>query len=105
MVLGIVRNRWHVPVQLAGTVIAVLSWFLGHAHGGRQFAPNIHANFASILMLMLVSQVGIGAYLKLHIERGINGRIRPKIVTLHGVLGKAMPVVAWVQMCFGGITA
>lgn len=105
MVLGMVRNRWHVPVQLVGSTIAVLSWFLGHAHGGRQFAPNIHADFASVLMLLLAAQVGVGVFLKLHIERGFMGRIRPKIVTLHGVLGKAMPVVAWVQMCFGGITA
>lgn len=27
------------------------------------------------------------------------------IVPIHGVLGKAMPVAAWVQMLFGGITA
>lgn len=34
-----VRNRWHVPTQVVGTVIAILAWFLGHNHGGRQFAP------------------------------------------------------------------
>lgn len=50
-------------------------------------------------------QVGIGIYLKLHIERGIHGRVRCKVVLLHGVLGKVMPVVAWTQMLFGGITA
>ena len=26
MVLGIVRSRWHVPVQVLGTVIAVMGW-------------------------------------------------------------------------------
>ncbi|KAL7276822.1 hypothetical protein RUND412_000163 [Rhizina undulata] len=105
MVLGIVRSRWHVPVQVVGTVVAVMGWFLGHAHKGRQFASNIHASFANSLMTMLVVQVGLGIYLKLHLERGIHAQIRRFAVLLHGILGKAMPLVAWVQMLFGGITA
>ncbi|KAF8443531.1 hypothetical protein BGX38DRAFT_1199654 [Terfezia claveryi] len=105
MVLGIVKNRWHVPTQVVGAVVAILSWFLGHNHGGRQFAPNIHASFASTLMSLLMMQIGVGVYLKLHMEKGIHGKVRKKVVLLHGVLGKVMPVVAWVQMLFGGITA
>lgn len=105
MVLGIVRSRWHVPVQVLGTAIAVMGWFLGHAHKGRQFAPNIHAAFASSLMLMLASQVAIGVYLKLHLERGWHAEMRLYVVKLHGVVGKLMPLVAWTQMLFGGITA
>jgi hypothetical protein len=50
-------------------------------------------------------QVGLGVYLKLHIEKGINGRIRRFIKPCHGVLGKAIPVLSWTQMLFGGITA
>lgn len=105
MVLGIVRSRWHVPVQVLGTAIAVMGWFLGHAHKGRKFAPNIHSAFASSLMTMLVGQVGFGVYLKLHLERGVHGRVRPWVVKLHGVVGKLMPLVSWTQMLFGGITA
>lgn len=105
MVLGIVRSRWHVPVQVIGTIFAVLAFFMGHAHKGRQFAKNIHAAFANSLMLMLVIQVVLGAYLKLHLNKGINGRIRRYVVLGHGVLGKVMPIVSWVQMLFGGITA
>lgn len=105
VVLGIVRSRWHVPVQVVGSVLAVLGWFLGHAHKGRQFARNIHASFASSLMLMLIIQVGLGIYLKLHLEKGIHGRIRRSVVFGHGIIGKVMPVVSWVQMLFGGITA
>ena len=56
-------------------------------------------------MLLLVVQVSVGVYLKFHLERGFHGRIRLKFVAAHGVLGKAMPVFAWVQMLFGGITA
>lgn len=56
-------------------------------------------------MFFLAAQVMLGIYLKLHIERGIHGRIRRVFVILHGVLGKAMPVLSWVQMLFGGITA
>lgn len=56
-------------------------------------------------MLMLMTQVVLGIYLKLHLSKGINGKVRWLIVILHGVLGKAMPVVSWAQMLFGGITA
>lgn len=99
----IVRSRWHVPVQVVGTVIAVVGYFLGHAHKGRQFAPNVHHSFANWLMLMLAAQVGLGFYLKLHLEKGGQGRIRWIFVLAHGVLGKIMPVVSWTQMLFGGI--
>ncbi|EGE03923.1 integral membrane protein [Trichophyton equinum CBS 127.97] len=105
MVLGIVRSRYHVPVQVVGTAVAILAYFLGHLHKGRQFAPNIHASFANSLMLMLVVQVVLGVYLKLHIERGFHGRIRRYVVVTHGVVGKIMPLVSWIQMVFGGITA
>ncbi|KAI9924403.1 hypothetical protein ASPWEDRAFT_102491 [Aspergillus wentii DTO 134E9] len=105
MVLGIVRSRWHVPLQVVGTIIAVLAYFLGHAHKGRQFSKNVHASFANSLMLMLVVQVVLGVYLKLHLSKGIHGRIRRFFVVAHGVVGKVMPVVSWAQMLFGGITA
>jgi hypothetical protein len=90
---------------VVGSILAILGYFLGHAHKGRQFARNIHAAFASSLMLMLVVQVGLGVYLKLHLEKGIHGRIRRFVVIAHGVVGKVMPLVIWVQMLFGGITA
>ncbi|OOF92228.1 hypothetical protein ASPCADRAFT_210640 [Aspergillus carbonarius ITEM 5010] len=105
MVLGIVRSRWHVPLQIIGTIIAVVAYFLGHAHKGRQFSKNVHASFANTLMLMMVVQIVLGVYLKLHLSKGIHGRIRRVIVVVHGVVGKAMPVASWVQMLFGGITA
>lgn len=106
MVLGIVKSRLHVPVQVVGTILAVVGYFLGHAHKGRQFAhPNAHASYATWLMLMLLVQVGLGIYLRLHIERGFLGKIRRVLVIAHGVLGKALPVAAWVQFVFGGIVA
>ncbi|KAF1983470.1 integral membrane protein-like protein [Aulographum hederae CBS 113979] len=105
MVLGIIRSRWHVPVQIFATAIAILAYFLGHLHKGRQFAENVHSSYAPLLMLFLAVQVVLGLYLKLHLERGIHGRIRRVAVIAHGVVGKALPVAAWVQMLFGGITA
>lgn len=105
MVLGIIRSRWHVPVQTTGSVLAVVGYFLGHKHKGRQFSSNIHSAFAPSLMLMLVIQVVMGVYLKLHLEKGIHGRIRKIVVKAHGVVGKLMPIATWVQMVFGGITA
>ncbi|PGH13940.1 hypothetical protein AJ79_03355 [Helicocarpus griseus UAMH5409] len=105
MVLGITRSRWHVPVQIVGTIIAFLAYFMGHMHKGRQFSKNIHVSFANSLMLMLIVQIALGIYLKLHLSRGIHGRIRKYFVVGHGVVGKMMPIVSWIQMLFGGITA
>ena len=101
----IVRSRWHVPVQVLGTALAVLGYFLGHAHKGRQFGPNIHSHFSSSLMLMLFTQIILGVYLRLHLSKGMHGRIRKPVVLVHGIIGKLLPVVSWVQMLFGGITA
>lgn len=56
-------------------------------------------------MLMLAVQVVFGIYLKFHITKGFHGKIRKVAVYGHGIVGKVMPVVAWVQMLFGGITA
>ncbi|KAF1998881.1 hypothetical protein P154DRAFT_523714 [Amniculicola lignicola CBS 123094] len=105
MVLGIIRSKWHVPVQVTGTVLAVIGYFLGHNHKGRQFAPNAHAKFVPYMMLTLISQVIMGIYLKLHLERGIHGKIRKVVVKAHGVVGKIMPVMTWVQFVLGGIAA
>ncbi|OQU97276.1 hypothetical protein CLAIMM_03230 [Cladophialophora immunda] len=117
MVLGIIKSRWHVPLQIVGTVIATVAYFLGHMHKGRQFRhPNIHASFANSLVLMLLIQVGLGVGLKLHLEekKGWIGRVfggkvgrggRRGVVMIHGWLGKLMPIVAWAQMLFGGIVA
>ena len=56
-------------------------------------------------MLMLITQICIGVYLRLHLTKGIHERVRKYVVTTHGVIGKIMPVASWVQMLFGGITA
>ncbi|KAF7542482.1 hypothetical protein G7Z17_g11526 [Cylindrodendrum hubeiense] len=106
MVLGMTKNRWHVPTQVAGTVLATVGLFLGHAHKGREFIPNnVHGRFAHILQLLLVAQVFIGIYLAGHWEKGINGKIRKIVRPFHSIIGKLMPVLAWTQMIFGGITA
>ncbi|KAK4158762.1 hypothetical protein QBC43DRAFT_328396 [Cladorrhinum sp. PSN259] len=106
MVLGIIKNRWHVPLQVFGTALALLGYALGHLHGGRVFnEKNVHAKAATPLFFLMIAQVVLGAYLKLHLERGIHARIRPFFRVLHSINGKAFPVYSWVQMLFGGITA
>lgn len=85
--------------------MAVVGYFLGHAHRGRQFGPNAHAGFANWLMLMLIVQGTLGIYLKLHIERGFLGHIRRWLVKGHSILGGIIPVAAWVQMLLGGIAS
>lgn len=104
MVLGIIRSKWHVPVQATGSILAIIGYFLGHKHKGRQFSENIHARFVPVIMILLIAQIAMGIYLKLHLERGIHGKIRKVVAKAHGIVGKAMPVVTWVQFVFGGIT-
>ncbi|QPG94111.1 hypothetical protein C2857_004696 [Epichloe festucae Fl1] len=106
MVLGMTKSRWHVPTQVLGSALALLGFFLGHAHGGREFTGhNIHSIFANILQLLLIGQVVLGLYLKGHWEKGLNGMIRKLIRPCHSIIGKAMPLMSWAQMIFGGITA
>ncbi|KAK3326189.1 hypothetical protein B0H66DRAFT_149688 [Apodospora peruviana] len=106
MVLGIIKSRWHVPLQVLATLIALLGYALGHLHKGRQFlSSNVHAKFGNVVFFLMVGQVVLGGYLKLHLEKGIHGRIRPAIRLLHSISGKAFPIVSWTQMLFGGITA
>jgi hypothetical protein len=56
-------------------------------------------------MFILLGQVVVGVYLKLHLERGFHGRMRKWFVVAHGISGKILPIAAWVQMLFGGITS
>lgn len=37
MVLGLARNKWHVPVQILATALFVIGLFLAHAHNGRNY--------------------------------------------------------------------
>jgi hypothetical protein len=60
---------------------------------------------ATPLFFLLLGQVVLGIYLKLHLEHGVHARIRPPLRLAHSINGKAFPVYAWVQMVFGGITA
>ncbi|VUC28167.1 unnamed protein product [Clonostachys rosea] len=106
MIFGMTKSRWHVPTQIFGTALAIAGFFLGHAHGGREFiGNNIHSVFAHILQIILAVQVVLGLYLKLHWERGVLGMIRKLVRPCHSILGKLMPVLSWTQMIFGGITA
>ncbi len=106
LLLQIIKSRWHVPLQVLGSVLAGLGFVLGHMHKGRQFVENnVHSGFAGPLYLILIVQVVLGVYLRLHLERGIHGRIRPVVRVLHSISGKAFPVLSWTEMLFGGITA
>jgi len=87
-------------------LISVVGYFLGHAHKGRQFKHNIHSSFASPLMIILIAQLAIGVYLRLHLERGTLGTIRRWVlVPIHSTVGKVFPILSWVQMGFGAIAA
>lgn len=75
-------------------------YILGHSHGGRAFLASAHGTFASILIVPMILQLTLGVYLKLHIHEK---SLRPWAVLLHGIVGKAWPILGWVQMLFGAI--
>lgn len=104
LVLGLLRNRWHVPVQTLGGVLTILGTFLGHHHKGRQFeADHVHSKFASWVLVAAFTQVIIGIYLKLHLTRGILGRIRSVVVKIHYTIAIVLPIFSWIQFGFGVI--
>lgn len=43
MVLGLARNRWHVPVQILATALFVVGYFLAHAHAGRNYVSSSYS--------------------------------------------------------------
>ncbi|KAI1790285.1 hypothetical protein LXA43DRAFT_1017323 [Ganoderma leucocontextum] len=100
MVLGLSRSRWHVPLQSTGFALTAAGYVLGHSHKGRSFLAGAHGQMASILFVPIALQLVLGIYLKLHIHEQT---IRPWAVRLHGVVGKAYPILGWVQMLFGAI--
>ncbi|KAJ7065273.1 hypothetical protein C8F01DRAFT_737457 [Mycena amicta] len=100
MVLGITRSRWHVPLQSVGYLLTAGGYVLGHSHGGRMFPPSAHGVFANVLLAPIAAQLVLGIYLKLHIHEA---SIRPYAVILHGVVGKAYPILGWTQILFGAI--
>ncbi|BFZ53953.1 hypothetical protein PYCC9005_000984 [Savitreella phatthalungensis] len=106
MVFGMTRSRWHVPTQIVASGLAVFGVLLGHTpRTGRQFQENIHAKFAPWLIIFLIAQVALGVYLKLHLQRGLMKHVHRALVPLHGLMGKLFPVLSYIQMGFGGITA
>src|SRR3954452_17489124 len=106
MVLGLSKNRWHVPVQLTGAVLVLIGFILGHAHEGREFSgDNIHRAFSTAVILTLTVQILLGIYLKFHLERGLNRWVRPLSVRVHQIVGFIIPFVGYLQMLFGVITA
>ncbi|KAI0741246.1 hypothetical protein C8Q80DRAFT_1193325 [Daedaleopsis nitida] len=100
MVLGLSRSRWHVPLQSAGFLLTAGGYILGHSHRGRMFRAAVHEDMANVLFVPIVLQLFLGIYLKLHIHEQT---IRPWAVRLHGLVGRAWPILGWTQMLFGAI--
>ncbi|KAJ3177866.1 hypothetical protein HDU87_004148 [Geranomyces variabilis] len=102
MVFGLTRSRWHVPVQTLATILTAIGFILGHSHGGRKFPVGAHSSVASAIVVLLAVQVTLGVYLKLHIHEGT--RFRQATLLVHGILGKAWPIVSWLQIMLGVVT-
>ncbi|KAF7798706.1 hypothetical protein EIP86_009930 [Pleurotus ostreatoroseus] len=100
MVLGMARSKWHVPLQSCAIAFTLGGYILGHSHGGRAFLAGAHGVMANILFVPIFLQLALGIYLKLHIHEET---IRPWAVRAHGVVGKAYPILGWIQMLFGAI--
>ncbi|PIA16997.1 membrane protein [Coemansia reversa NRRL 1564] len=103
LVLGLKKNRWHVPVQTTGGVLAIIGFVLGHAHGGRAFPDNAHSKFSWFMLWLLVAQLSAGGYLKAHTERRFNDKARPYIKIAHKYMAILMIIVSYVQILLGVI--
>jgi len=87
-------------LQATGFVLTIGGYFLGHIHGGRKFLRSAHGTFANIVVIFIAAQLALGIYLKLHIHERST---RPYTVVLHGIIGRAYPIIGWTQMLFGAI--
>lgn len=68
--------------------------------------PHIaHRWFAHIVVWSVIGQFGLGVYLKLHLEKGILGKIRPLLTKIHKYLGASIPVIGYVQIVLGVIAS
>lgn len=101
MVLGLVRHRMHVPLSIAAVSVSMAGFFFGQHHGGRQFKHTVHGTFASVMFILMIVQAVCGIYLKLHLTWAKERVVRPVVLGIHGVLGRAFPVVGWTQIVFG----
>ncbi|RUS23302.1 hypothetical protein BC937DRAFT_88690 [Endogone sp. FLAS-F59071] len=66
--LGIGRSKYHVPVQLASTLVALAGYISIHTYSGMApdlYPSNFHATFGNLLFLVLVAQVGSGILRKI----------------------------------------
>lgn len=104
MVLGLVRHRLHVPLGAGAVLLSMSGYVLGQHHGGRQFPHTVHGTMASLLFWVLLAQLLCGVYLKLHLAWSMEARVRPVVLSVHGVLGRAFPVLGWTQLVFGVAT-
>ena len=87
-------------LQATGFALTIGGYFLGHMHGGRKFLRSAHGTFANIVMIFVAAQLALGIYLKFHIHERST---RPYAVVLHGIIGRAYPIIGWTQMLFGAI--
>ena len=101
MVLGLVRHKLHAPLSAAAVGISLFAYLFGQHHGGRQFRHTVHGTFSSLLFVALLTQLACGVYLKLHLTWSRERTVRPIVLGVHGVLGRAFPVLGWTQMVFG----
>ncbi|WWC89779.1 uncharacterized protein L201_004705 [Kwoniella dendrophila CBS 6074] len=102
MVLGLSKSKYHVTLQSFNAVATLAAAWLGHHHGGREYPATVHGLMAKIITWVLLTQVGLGIFLKLHISEK---KIRPWIIPFHSVIGKVFPILGWTQMLFGVVTA
>ncbi|KAI8080200.1 uncharacterized protein B0P05DRAFT_579120 [Gilbertella persicaria] len=81
---------------------------MGHSHN---LDPSLFENSAAtdepigLIMTLHIAFMVTGVYLKLHIEKGLLGRIRPLLTKIHKILGALIPVIGYVQIVLGVIAS
>ncbi|KAJ1913314.1 hypothetical protein H4219_005256 [Mycoemilia scoparia] len=104
LVLGLVKNRWHVLVQSVGTAFSIVGFVLGHMHKGRMFKEGVHSKMAWAMLWLLVAQVVVGIYLRLRLSRFFRDPLRPYLRFAHKWLGVGHFLMSYAQILTGALT-
>ncbi|KAI0339545.1 hypothetical protein BDW22DRAFT_1361074 [Trametopsis cervina] len=103
MVLGLRGSRWYVPLQSLGCALTMLGYVLGYTHGGRSYHSASHRNNALFLLVPLITHLVLAIYLRYQPQESIKPS-RKWLDRTHGILGKLLPVLGWVQVLVGVAT-
>ncbi|ORX81629.1 hypothetical protein K493DRAFT_93758 [Basidiobolus meristosporus CBS 931.73] len=104
VIMGLIRSRWHVPVQLAGAGIATFGLALGFMPGmgspRTHSLSSLHTNIARVLILAFALHGFCGLYIEFY---KTTPNFQQVVTNIHKWLGISTSILAYVQMALGSL--